>query len=359
MKKLIVIIGLILGVHSAFGQINLVFRCDDYRMKEDSLQEQIIDLFAKYQVPLNFCIIPADTLSNEVFSLSDSTLNKWRTLKEVGLLDIGLHGFMHRNLNPNYGMWNEFENLTYDEQVDRFRKGKEMIESHLGEGVHYFVPPRNVINEYTTQALKDCGFDILSANVANRINKNWGGVIHYPCTTEDFSEFSRFYYSKEYESYKDGTIILLFHGYTFTRGRYTLEQLDELLRSLSENKSFNICTFSQLQKNGVKGYDRGLQNKPFPLMKKFFGNDLFFLNRPTAVCADIVYYSLFALLGLLITIPFVLKSRRRKVSIIVEVAYLIAIGFAVFALPVGYVKSLAVVIVLGIIADGIAIIKKR
>ncbi len=359
MKKLLWFFVFLFFSHCMCGQIRIVFRCDDYRMRNDSIQEQILDIFAKYNVPLNICIIPADTTSREVFTISDEYLKKWIKLKEQGILDIGLHGFMHANLNPKYGRWNEFENLSYDEQVNRLTRGKEIIESHLGGRINWFVPPRNVINEYTTKALNDCGFKILSANVTNRLNSGLEGIVLYPCTTEDFSEFDFFYNSENYKKYRSGTILLLFHGYTFTEGRYSFEQLDTLLNSLSTNKDFEICTFNKLLSLGIPGYDRGLQNKYYPLIKKIFGDDLFFLNRPSATNANVVWYLLFAILGMIITLPFLLRRKKLSTSILLEIVYLIIIGLILFTLPIGYFKSIIIIIAIGLSLDCIILVNKK
>ena len=83
-KLCTVLLGALLISQISHGQIKMVFRCDDYRMRPDTLQEKIVDLFAKHNIPLNFCIIPADTAKNEVFSLPDSTVEKWNRLKNGG-----------------------------------------------------------------------------------------------------------------------------------------------------------------------------------------------------------------------------------------------------------------------------------
>ena len=342
----------------SYGQIKMVFRCDDYWMKPDTLQEKIVDLFVKHNVPLNFCIIPADTTKNEIFSLPDSTVEKWNDYKKQGLLDIGMHGFMHANLNPKYVRWNELENLSYQEQVERFTAGKAMIEKHFGR-INYFVPPRNVINKYTLQALSDCGFDILSANRSNRISGKAGGVILYKCTTEDFKEFEIFYNKNDYKQYDGATIILLFHGYTFTKGRYSIDALEQLLSRLSNDPAFKFYTFNKLMEENVVEYDGGLQNKPLLLLRKMFGDKLFFLNNPSAPKVNLVFSLMFAFVGFLLTLPFIIKGRKKRAVWMVEAIFLILIGVMTFLLPIGPVKMVGILALSGLLLDAIGLFKMR
>ena len=351
MKKCISLL-LLLICCSSYGQINIVFRCDDFRMVDDCLQEQILDVFSRHKVQLSICIVPADTTSQEVYTMSDSIIERWRELIRDGLLEVGLHGFMHRNLNPNICKWNELEDLTYKQQLGRFAEGKEMIESHLGE-ISFFVPPRNVINDYTIKALERSGFKVLSANVSNTegyCRNNHSRIILYPCTTEDFSAFDDFYSNGRFGNFLSGTVIVLFHGYTFSEGRYSFEQLDNLLERLSNDHCFKICGFNRLLELNVDGYDGGLRGKYLPLMRLLFGDRLFYLNKPSKVIADASYYMVFALLALLITIP-VWFSRKRIKGAVVLFLYLVFVGPILFLFRLGYFKALFIIVILGCVID--------
>lgn len=350
MKKLFPLVFIFLFCHIANGQINIIFRCDDFRMIDDSLQEKIIDLFSRHEIPLCFCVIPADTLSNEVFTISDENLERWIQLKNKGLLDIGLHGFTHRSTRSKYSSDSELDGLSYNQQLEIFQKGKKMLESHLGK-INYFVPPTNLVNRYTIDALETSGFEILSANVSYRNGfSSRTKVKIYPCTTEDFRKFADFYYGARYKEYLDGTIILLFHPYTFTKGRYRIDDLDTMLCSIKNNGDFRVCTFNSLKEDNISGYDGGLRNKNLRLMRVLFRDKLFYLNRPSALLANSVFYLLFAIIGLLITIPaFFVGNRRRSFYIILP--YLLVIAIVLFFLPISYKVSFFIMLGIGILID--------
>ncbi len=348
MKKILLLI-ILLSCRCVNGQINLVFRCDDYRMIDDPLQEKIIDVFVKHNMPLCFCVIPADTCGKELCTISDTNLARWIFLKDRGLLDIGLHGFTHKINNLKYLPASELGGLTYEQQLSLFQKGKGMLEAHLGK-ITYFVPPRNLTNRFTISALENSGFDILSANGTWRDNYQRHRQLKlYPCTTEDFADFTDFYYSKRYRKQQIGTIILLFHPYTFD-GKYTLDQLDTLLADLRSNPDFSVCTFETLKERSIPDYDGGLCNKYQSLMRLLFRDQLFYLNRPPAILLHLLFYLIYAFIGLVITLPIRRKVKGWRWGVLMLI-YMFCIGISLFLLPVSFKVSLYITIVIGAVLD--------
>lgn len=244
-----------------------MFRVDDFRLEYNDLQEKIIDVFTRNNIPLVIGVIP--TKNHALYdSIPDAIIPKWVELVNNNNIEIALHGFYHES--SIVGEKGEFTKaLSLDEQFSRIKKGKYFLDSVFRangamKDIHTFIPPWNIFDNNTLYALERLHFDVISASRTSALFYDTNRIKYYPCTAEEFDKVKNFNQSGE------GTFIILFHPYTFEN--YSLEELDKLLQVLSKSPDNKFYTIRDLETHGVRPYDGGYVGKIQFLMKKVFKN---------------------------------------------------------------------------------------
>lgn len=354
MKKFIVSLLFIVICFAVRAQIRIVFRCDDFRLVNDTIQQDIIKTFHDNSVPLTIGVIPADRQSKIVFNIDSLTLSILRKYVNDGSLEIALHGFSHTNTNPKYYIDNEFEGIDKEDQARRIILGKELLDSVFSPMVvTTFIPPRNVYNSATIAALSKYGFKVISANRGGIVDNR---MTFYPCTTEDFDDISAFVKSKEISQINAGTMIVLFHPYTFSLNRFTIRKLDSLLKTLSNDSRYSFSTLKRLYSDSVPSYNGSLRHKNISLCKMLFRDKLLFLNSPSSFVVNLENSVLYLIIGLLFLLPFLLFSRiYSREKILSASCYSIVILILSFLSFAGPLRLLLIVIALSIIVGSIIV----
>ena len=145
----------------------LVFRLDDVCPMMDAEKfERVINIFEEYNVKPLLGIVPDN---------KDTNLNKdeenayfWSKMRELveRNYDIAMHGYQHIYDNNKMGIVNtrkasEFAGHSYEVQVEKIRKGKEMLQEKIGE-VDIFFAPGHSYDKCTIDALHENGFKWMS-----------------------------------------------------------------------------------------------------------------------------------------------------------------------------------------------------
>lgn len=245
------------------GNSYIVFRFDDYGLTDKSFNNELFDVFAKAHVPLVVGVTPSKQMqypgSNRMLDEEEVTLLK-KYLND-GVIEVALHGYNHVDLyNPTNGI-SEFRCLPYELQKEKIKMGKEYLESVLGRRVVSFIPPFNSYDNNTLEALKDCGFEIISA--ARTLTD--GSIKPYPyllpATTDLFSLKKGLPQTRL--SNEDKLLICLIHDYDFkcikrkgykkyNGGTYSFEELSKLLEYVKQ-KNAMATTFQTLNHKKLTG----------------------------------------------------------------------------------------------------------
>jgi len=133
--------------------IDLFFRNDD--VDEDDLSlRTMLDLFFRYQVPLNLQIIPG-----RLTTACINTIDRARS----NLLELNQHGWMHEN-HEHSGRKCEFgPSRSFDQQYEDIERGRKVLEEAFGSAFSpVFTPPWNRCTVETFRALDRLGFQALS-----------------------------------------------------------------------------------------------------------------------------------------------------------------------------------------------------
>ncbi|HWQ31563.1 MAG TPA: polysaccharide deacetylase family protein [Blastocatellia bacterium] len=136
--------------------VNLFFRDDDVADDEPALR-RLLDLFARYAVPLNLAIIPGRLTE------AGTKLLREYLKAHPGLFELNQHGWMHVN-HETTGRKCEFgPGRSEAEQSADIARGRQILIDAFGADFSMvFVPPWNRCSDATLRALAQSGFEALS-----------------------------------------------------------------------------------------------------------------------------------------------------------------------------------------------------
>lgn len=142
----------------------LVFRYDDYHAsvgdesaEKDDIERRFLAAFAEAGVPLTVGVVPN---YEQRRSLADDSakLDALRDLVADGGVEPALHGLTHEALTPEGVRRSEFAGRPAEEQTERLRAGKSLLEEWFARPITTFIPPWNTFDEATLEALAETGF---------------------------------------------------------------------------------------------------------------------------------------------------------------------------------------------------------
>jgi hypothetical protein len=122
---------------------------------EDDLSlRSMLELFFRYQIPLNLQIIPGRLTSEGIKAIGRVRSN---------LLELNQHGWMHVN-HENLGRKCEFgPSRSFEQQYEDIERGRKILEEAFGSAFSpVFTPPWNRCTVETFRALDRLGFQALS-----------------------------------------------------------------------------------------------------------------------------------------------------------------------------------------------------
>jgi peptidoglycan/xylan/chitin deacetylase (PgdA/CDA1 family) len=146
--------------------IAVCFRLDDPSASSDhDLESDILELFARFHVPLCVAAIPfARDPDRESIPLSAQNAGHLLQAERAGVVEIAQHGHshVHRGMARS-GVRSEFAGVPAAEQARIIEEGRKHLEAVIGHEIYGFVPPWNTYDYATTEILAAAGFEYLSA----------------------------------------------------------------------------------------------------------------------------------------------------------------------------------------------------
>lgn len=147
-----------------------LFRIDDIHPKMDWENfNRLKDLFSNYQIKPILSVIPDN--GNESLNREKEKLNFWESMRifETRGWTLAMHGYQHRYINKEAGILNinkrsEFAGLSYQEQFEKIKRGKEILVSK-GIKTNIFVAPAHSLDRITVSVLKKLGFSYISDGI--------------------------------------------------------------------------------------------------------------------------------------------------------------------------------------------------
>src|SRR5689334_3573471 len=147
------------SLDEAAGPVSFFFRNDDVGW-EDARLFDLLDVFARYEVPIDLAVIPK--------SISRQTAGRLRTLvaERPESLSVHQHGYAHVN-HEQIGRKCEFgDSRSLELQHADIAAGKELLSDLLGPITDsIFTPPWNRCTAFTAACLQNEGFTLLSRDL--------------------------------------------------------------------------------------------------------------------------------------------------------------------------------------------------
>jgi peptidoglycan/xylan/chitin deacetylase (PgdA/CDA1 family) len=287
-----------------FSQPSLIFRLDDYVIGNGGMQDSIVELFVKLEIPLNVGII---SYTNHVNSQKNILLKQ---LVPNGKIEVMMHGFAHLDNNINGKSKSkigksEFVGDSYESQFQRIKIGKNYLDSLFEKKVTVFSPPWNTYDKNTLHVIKDLGFTTISSDIAG---KSFGIPLNYlPFTTEDFEIFNN-QNKGNLKSYTDeDVIVVMFHPYTVGKaGMPDIKTLETLLKQLRKDE-YKFYTYSGYLEKYKAGKLRLFINSRLrynPILNKFQSSNTHGIYNKNSNLFWIFYLGLFLFFGFTLIVIF-------------------------------------------------------
>jgi predicted deacetylase len=169
-------------------------------------------------------------------------------LQEQGYA-IAMHGYHHQFELKADGLVtrnkiSEFAGLPYETQLDKIKKGKEILNSH-GIGTDIFFAPAHSYDDNTLRALATCGFKYLSDGLSNKPYKRQG-ITLLPCRSGGIPKMRK----------NDTFVTAVVHAHEWVRKEKAGDWIK--FKNLIENHAKEILLFEDFRKwtTGYAGWQR-------------------------------------------------------------------------------------------------------
>lgn len=240
-------------------KIIVAFRNDDLTAKSNLRHEEsVLNVFWEHRIKQTFAFIPNRGHSENngsVFSLKkNAMLDALQDWSKQGKVEFALHGYSHQRSEGSSG---EFDGLPYNDQLEKIKKGKKILIGKLNSNVEIFAPPWNQADSNTIEACLDCGIHIFSGYMGGEptdgitfVNSN---AALFPKENRD-REGIGIPGIKEVLKYAKNSvgttfIIVFYHSRTdFERSEH-YSHLSDLLTSLADDSSIEICSIGKIAAN--------------------------------------------------------------------------------------------------------------
>jgi predicted deacetylase len=153
------------------------------------------DLLDQYGVKPLIGVIP-DCQDHDL-DIQPARSDFWQFVKELQRkgYTVAMHGCNHVFDSPHHGLVNkrmssEFAGLPLDVQVDKIKRGKEILQRH-GVQTDIFFAPAHSYDENTLRALAMCGFKYMSDGKSFKPYQRCG-IICLPCRSSGVPSFRGF-----------------------------------------------------------------------------------------------------------------------------------------------------------------------
>jgi len=341
-NNFICLIFLLAGFSLTVSPQQVIFRYDDFTLRDDSINDKIISIFIDHNMPLVLGVIPCGHDENLIIDPDYSQFVNLKNAVHSGLFEIALHGLTHEQLSNG-----EFGNVIYAEQYRRLAKGKFLLDSVFRTNVQTFIPPWNAYDDNTLKALDSLSFRSISSSLTIDQPVSNKHINYYPHTLDSPNFLMK---ALENNKNRNGIIVLMFHPYDFNK-EFTADSLENILTRISNNREVKFTTFAGLlTKNNLSDAKRINANLETNLLTKLLKTRT--MIQKTSYTLFLRITNLFLYLAISIFTfaisRFLLGMKSVKMNVIF-ILLLILTGIAVWIHLTGPLKLLLVAVCLPIL----------
>lgn len=207
------------------------FRLDDItpNMNWDNFL-RLKKIFDKHGMKPVIGIVPDCT--DPKLLIEDARPDYWEFLKglEKEGWTMSMHGYHHQYVTKNKGIFHltpqsEFAGLSYEEQYNKIKSGKHILEEH-GIFTNIFFSPSNTYDRNTLKAIKENGFTIIPSSY----------------TTMPYEQAGILFIPGRYAEPVEGKGLITIYLHTNTIKEELYERIDEFL----EKKGKNAISYKEM-----------------------------------------------------------------------------------------------------------------
>ena len=141
--------------------------------------ERLVESFGTYRIRPLLGVIP-DNCDPQLLPFPAYDGDFWKQMRKYQSLgwEISQHGYQHLYVSRERGLMginglSEFAGLPFDEQLDKLRRGQEILREH-GLRFETFMAPSHSFDELTLRALSELGFTTITDGFAPQPYRNAG-----------------------------------------------------------------------------------------------------------------------------------------------------------------------------------------
>jgi hypothetical protein len=226
--------------------ITVVFRYDDYSNLSAPLEDKMIEVFLKEQIPLTLGVIPFDCDDTPLKEKKIAVLHEGL---KTGLIEVAVHGYCHQNINPPEHICDtEFEGETYTRQHEKITTAKSFLEKTFSRPMQTFIPPFNTYDLNTLNIIENLQFKTLSADKNRIIRKN--STLKFLPKTCDLLRLKDTIQKSHGFIGTNPIIVVLLHPYDFKelhpqRAKFDFHQMVEILKWVKQQPNVQFKNIGQ------------------------------------------------------------------------------------------------------------------
>ena len=260
MKRTFIICLLLIGYILHANNLQVVFRYDDFFLRNDTLDDAVVQIFQKNKIPLVLGIISYNLEEKLIFQNNYTLLLVLKNGVKNKSIEIAQHGFNHQEIIEG-----EFKYFSKSEQHRRIFKAKVKLDSIFETNIVTFIPPWNTYDENTLTVMQEMGLKNLSSALCEKQAWSNPNINYYPMTIENFGTL---FSVLEHNKTRNGVAVVMFHHYSFNKN-FTLKQLDNTLKKIQKLNYVKCLTFIDLnEKNELFDESRMNANLEINLLSR-------------------------------------------------------------------------------------------
>lgn len=151
------------------SKISLCFRLDDPHARSDHvLESAVFALFARHTMPLCVAVVPFYPMgsSGRLIGACQENMPHVADGLRLNRIQLAQHGYSHRNIaGMSSKQPSEFIGIDKDTQLTLITDGRRQLEEGFATSISGFVPPWNMYDRNTIQALEEARFSFISAGL--------------------------------------------------------------------------------------------------------------------------------------------------------------------------------------------------
>ena len=224
-----------------YGEISIIFRCDDYGSDSGtSVAKGIMRVAQESGCPIALGVIPyrVGTMNPPGKDMSSHKVRMLRDGIEGGYIEMLQHGCSHDHRASKDSTKSEFKGVPASEQVELIKIGFDYLSEITGTIPVGFVPPWHTYDENTLKAMRISGMYLLSAELPlpgseKQLSKESLAMMCLPAGS-NLHSLDKVIEVARASGDSNPFVMVLFHGFEFKSPNKDIATYNRLMRYITK-----------------------------------------------------------------------------------------------------------------------------